>query len=75
VLLKPALHANAPADVRQYARDHALFPQEPTTDQFFNEAQWESYRALGQRCAERVFDGVAWDALMAYIRKQTPAAA
>jgi hypothetical protein len=75
VLLKPALHADAPADVRQYARDHAMFPQEPTTDQFFNEAQWESYRALGLRCAERVLDGVAWGALMAYIRKQTPAGA
>jgi hypothetical protein len=25
-----------------------LFPHEPTSDQFFDEEQWESYRALGE---------------------------
>jgi len=73
VLLKPALFADAPADVLQYAGTHAAFPQEPTTDQFFNEAQWESYRALGQRCAERVFDATVWNAVKDYIKGQAPA--
>jgi hypothetical protein len=35
------------ADVRQYGAMHPAFPQEGTADQFFDEAQWESYRALG----------------------------
>jgi hypothetical protein len=67
VLLKPSLHASAPADARQYGSESPLFPQEPTTDQFFNEAQWESYRALGLTCAARVFASDAWGALMGYI--------
>jgi hypothetical protein len=28
--------------------NHPSFQQEPTTDQFFDEAQWESYRSLGE---------------------------
>ena len=31
------------------------FPQEPTTDQFFDEAQWESYRALGEHIGAQLF--------------------
>lgn len=67
VLLKPSLHASAPADVSQYGSESPLFPQESTTDQFFNEAQWESYRALGLTCAARVFASDAWGALMGYV--------
>ncbi len=54
VLLKPSCQAGAPADVLQYARTHPAFPQEPTADQFFDEAQWESYRCLGHHIASRV---------------------
>jgi hypothetical protein len=55
VLLKPTLIGAAPVDVAEYATSHAAFPQEPTTDQFFDEAQWESYRSLGLCIARRVF--------------------
>ena len=34
---------------------HAPFPQQPTADQFFDEAQWESYRKLGRTVTQRVF--------------------
>ena len=54
VLIKPLVTADAPMDVRQYAAMHPSFPQEPTADQFFDEAQWESYRALGDRQARRL---------------------
>jgi hypothetical protein len=56
VYLKPTLTGREPADILQYARSHAAFPHEPTTDQFFDEAQWESYRKLGQMTAATLFD-------------------
>jgi hypothetical protein len=31
------------------------FPQQTTADQFFDEAQWESYRALGYHLGGKVF--------------------
>jgi hypothetical protein len=55
VLIKPLVTGQVPADVRQYAAVHPSFPQEPTADQFFDEAQWESYRALGDHQARRIF--------------------
>lgn len=60
VLLKPSPQAGAPADVLQYAKTHPAFPQEPTSDQFFDEAQWESYRSLGQYIAGRVLAPPVW---------------
>ncbi|MBV8612735.1 MAG: hypothetical protein JOY66_03060, partial [Acetobacteraceae bacterium] len=39
---------DAPADVRAYANLHPQFPHEPTLDQWFTEAQFESYRKLGE---------------------------
>ena len=46
--LKPSLLGDAPADVRAYANLHPQFPHEPTLDQWFTEAQFESYRKLGE---------------------------
>jgi hypothetical protein len=49
--IKPSVYdrdPRLPADVRQYARVSDSFPHEPTTDQFFTESQFESYRALGE---------------------------
>jgi hypothetical protein len=48
VILKPTLTGDEPLDVLQYAASHTTFPQETTADQFFDEAQWESYRRLGE---------------------------
>jgi len=48
VILKPTLTGDEPLDVLQYAASHPTFPQETTADQFFDEAQWESYRRLGE---------------------------
>ena len=69
VLLKPANHDDAPADVQQYAREHASFPQESTTDQFFNEAQWESYRALGYHIARQILRADVYTALQQYMQR------
>lgn len=45
--LKPRIHAGLTQDILGYASAHPSFPNEWTGDQFFDEAQWESYRALG----------------------------
>ena len=55
VYVKPCLTGDEPADVLQYAENYPDFPHESTADQFFSEAQFESYRALGQHVAEAVF--------------------
>jgi hypothetical protein len=55
VYLKPSLTGNEPADVTEYASGHEEFPHEPTADQFFDESQFESYRALGFHIADKVF--------------------
>ncbi len=48
LLIKPSLQGNEPADVRQYAGRSPDFPQQTTADQFYDEAQWEAYRKLGE---------------------------
>ncbi|MFN3304322.1 MAG: patatin-like phospholipase family protein [Roseateles sp.] len=74
VLLKPSPLAGAPADVLQYAKTHPAFPQEPTSDQFFDEAQWESYRSLGQYIAGRVLAPAVWAELEKFMAGEAPAA-
>ncbi|MBI2537923.1 MAG: hypothetical protein HYW06_13380, partial [Gemmatimonadetes bacterium] len=50
-----SLTGDEPVDVAQYQADHPRFPQETTLDQFFDEAQWESYRCLGEHIGSQVF--------------------
>lgn len=57
--LKPTLVGDEPADLVEYHRAHPPFPQETTGDQFFDEAQWESYRMLGYHIARDVFGTAA----------------
>jgi hypothetical protein len=45
--IKPALKGSEPPGIRAYANAHCQFPHESTINQFFNEAQFESYRNLG----------------------------
>jgi hypothetical protein len=47
VWIKPSLLDSDPADVLQYALENCTFPQQTTADQWFDEAQFESYRRLG----------------------------
>lgn len=47
IYVKASLTGDEDADLLEYARAHPAFPHEPTADQFFDEAQWESYRRLG----------------------------
>ncbi len=56
VYVKAAVVGDEPVDVLGYKSLHQAFPQETTADQFFDEAQWESYRKLGEFVGERVFE-------------------
>lgn len=55
LMIKPSLMGDETLDVIQYQRTHPLFPQEPTSDQYFDEAQWESYRKLGEHIGAELF--------------------
>ena len=55
VVIKPRLLPGVCADLGQYQAVHCVFPQEPTADQFYDEAQWESYRKLGLETAKIIF--------------------
>ena len=55
IFLKTTLFRHLPEVVKGYARQHSKFPDEPTTDQFFDEEQFEAYRMLGYSAARRMF--------------------
>lgn len=59
IYLKPSLSGDEPVDVLEYAAHHDRFPHEPTSDQFFDESQFESYRRLGEHVARDIFASVA----------------
>jgi Patatin-like phospholipase len=52
--IKPALHWTEPAGILSYARAHETFPHETTTDQWFTESQFESYRSLGFEITDQI---------------------
>ncbi|HKO55892.1 MAG TPA: hypothetical protein VJ276_08440, partial [Thermoanaerobaculia bacterium] len=54
VVVKPnlALDAELTVDVRQYGFENSAFPQQTTADQWYDEAQFESYRRLGEISGE-----------------------
>ncbi|MFN0054895.1 MAG: patatin-like phospholipase family protein [Planctomycetales bacterium] len=54
VYIKPSLTGDEPPDILNYHRANREFPQEPTSDQFYGESQFESYRALGDHIMAEV---------------------
>jgi len=56
--VKPSLMADDGADVRQYGFAHSDFPQQSTAEQWFDEAQFESYRRLGEETGREIFKGI-----------------
>lgn len=47
ILVKTRLHAGMPADVLTYAERHQTFPYDSTSDQWFDEGQFNAYYQLG----------------------------
>jgi hypothetical protein len=51
IYLKTTFFRELSADLYGYKKDHPQFPDEPTSDQFFDENQFEAYRELGFQTA------------------------
>ena len=62
IYLKPAIYGDEPMDVYNYGRENIEFPHEPTSDQFFSESQFESYRMLGQHTIDAICNQRDWHA-------------
>lgn len=54
IYLKPSLLGDEPRDILTYHSANPAFPEEPISDQWFSESQFESYRALGNHMIERI---------------------
>jgi hypothetical protein len=53
--IKSSLTGDEPTDVQRYAAQNEAFPHQSTADQWFDEAQFESYRALGEHIVNSIF--------------------
>jgi hypothetical protein len=73
--IKPMMCQDLSADVYTYWRGHPSFPDESTANQFFGEAQFEAYRALGWESTLRLLgstppaDVAAWFQALAAIER------
>jgi hypothetical protein len=56
--MKPGLRGDEPPDIASYAMAHPDFPHESTSDQWFSESQFESYRHLGFRIGQEIVGSV-----------------
>jgi hypothetical protein len=57
--IKPSLIKGTPEYILQYAKKNKDFPHQTTADQFFDEAQFESYRHLGNFLMDQVLMSVS----------------
>jgi hypothetical protein len=62
--IKPQLIGHEPCDITAYAAGHTFFPHETTANQFFTEAQFESYRHLGSHSVDEILGTVAENSTM-----------
>ena len=56
IYLKTTFFKSLSADLYGYKKTHPQFPDEPTSDQFFDEKQFEAYRELGFQTAWQMMD-------------------
>ena len=64
VVLKSSFVGDEPAPILNYKQDNPHFPHQTTGDQFFDDDQFESYRALGAIVTQIAFQDVsdtAWE--------------
>ena len=57
IYIKASLTGDEPSDVLNYQTGNPTFPHQSTTDQWFTESQFESYRRLGQHIVDTLFAG------------------
>lgn len=71
IYLKVMRLGNEPPDVENYYRSHPDFPNQSTGEQWFDEAQTESYRMLGLHSVDELcagFKGGSLDELQQHLR-------
>jgi hypothetical protein len=56
IYIKPTFYGREPYDVVNYGNGTPTFPHESTGNQFFGEAQFESYRALGSFVVDQMYE-------------------
>jgi len=54
--IKTSLTAGLPSDLYGYKAKHPSYPDQPTADQFFDEAQFEAYRELGYQTTKNALN-------------------
>ena len=54
--INTSIIAGLSEDIYGYRRAHESFPDEPTSDQFFDEVQFEAYRELGFQIGRHTFE-------------------
>ena len=59
IYLKSSITGDEPSDIREYNWRAEEFPHQTTGDQFFDESQFESYRALGYHIAKTALSQAA----------------
>jgi hypothetical protein len=59
VYIKASLVGDEPGDILNYKNANTAFPQDPTTNQWFTESQFESYRRLGHHIGIATFQPAA----------------
>jgi Patatin-like phospholipase len=79
VYIKPACYGDEPRDIYEYFKRNPTFPHESTSDQFFSESQFESYRMLGTHTMEKLctdcggdFDSFIRDTLERHLQMKAP---
>lgn len=64
VVIKNSITGDEPEPVVTYRRQNPRFPHESTADQFFSEAQQESYRQLGWHMVDSELPDALWRLLL-----------
>lgn len=57
IYIKPTLNGTEPINIQHYKSANPSFPHETTADQFYSEAQFESYRSLGFNIMDELSKG------------------
>ena len=65
--IKPSFRGDEPAEVQAYALAHEDFPHESTANQWFGEAQFEAYRALGEHTIGQIARNIQCPTLRSFL--------
>jgi hypothetical protein len=71
--LKSSITGDEPADVEEYRRKKAEFPQQSTLNQFFSESQFEAYRELGYHVCQSALSKLETTKGISYLTEQLAA--